>query len=272
MTDPERFSQRSTGLAAELLRAGADDQPGPDGMQQTLAALGFSGVVLSSAGVAGAASVGSAPLTSAVSASAATSGLTTAGAIKSASATLVIKWVGIGLVGGVGLASVASVAARPSPKPSAVVIDDARSSTAHVNRAAVTPTLPESRPAVADSPAPQLVASAAPSALHAVAVAVESRLTNSELEVGELLAAEVAYVDRARARLAAGQSSQGLSLLAGYEQKFRGARLLPEVLFLQIEAYERTGQSNEARNAAQRLVADFPKSPHAGRARRLLAR
>jgi len=270
MTDPERFSRRSTGLAAELLRAGADDQPGPDGMQQTLVALGFSGVVLSSAGVAGAASVGSAPLTSAVSASAATSGLTTVGAIKSASATLVIKWVGIGLVGGVGLASVASVAARPSPKSSAV--DHAPPSTAQVNRAAVTPRRPESRPAVADSPAPQLVASAVPSALHAVAVAVESRATNSELEVGELLAAEVAYVDRARALLAAGQSSQGLSLLAGYEQKFRGARLLPEVLFLQLEAYERSGQSNEARNAAQRLVADFPKSPHAGRARKLLAR
>jgi outer membrane protein assembly factor BamD (BamD/ComL family) len=101
-------------------------------------------------------------------------------------------------------------------------------------------------------------------------VAVESRAAEPALEAGSPLATEVAYVDRARALLAAGQSSQGLALLEHYEQKFREARLLPEVLFLQLEAYQRAGRSAEARNAAQRLVDGFPKSPHAGRARKLL--
>jgi len=73
MTDPERFSQRSTGLAAELLRASAAEQPNARGMQQTLMALGLSGVVLSTTSVAGATAVGAAPVASAVSGGAATS-------------------------------------------------------------------------------------------------------------------------------------------------------------------------------------------------------
>jgi hypothetical protein len=90
------------------------------------------------------------------------------------------------------------------------------------------------------------------------------------LEVGAPLAAEVAYVDRARALLASGQAEPGLALLRSYERDFPEARLLPEVLFLQLETCDRLGRASEARAAAQRLLDGFPKSPHASRARRLL--
>jgi outer membrane protein assembly factor BamD (BamD/ComL family) len=98
----------------------------------------------------------------------------------------------------------------------------------------------------------------------------EPRALAKGADRGELLAAEVSYVDRARSLLSGGQSSQGLALLESYERQFREARLLPEVLFLQFEAYERAGRYADARRAAQRLVASFPTSPHAGRARKLL--
>lgn len=268
MTDPERFSQRSKGLAAELLRAGASERPNEHGMQQTLLALGLSGVVLSSTGVA-AATAASAQLTSVASASAAAGsvGLTTAGTVKAVSATLIIKWVGIGVLGGVGLAGVAVVA---SPMPNAVVSSAPRAP--EVSHTPATPARPQPRTAVAgsaaSSAAPPVAVSAASSAPRAGAV--EARASNPELDLGELLAAEVAYVDRARALLAAGSSSQGLALLERYEQKFHEARLLPEVLFLRLEAYERSGRSTEARRVAQRLVDTFPNSPQVGRARKLL--
>jgi hypothetical protein len=98
----------------------------------------------------------------------------------------------------------------------------------------------------------------------------ELGLAAPPLDVGAPLAAEVAYVDRARALLVAGQAEPGLSLLRGYERAFPEARLLPEVLFLQLETYDRLGRQGEARGAAQRLLEGFPKSPHASRARRLL--
>jgi outer membrane protein assembly factor BamD (BamD/ComL family) len=90
------------------------------------------------------------------------------------------------------------------------------------------------------------------------------------VEVGAPLAAEVAFIDRARAQLAAGQAEQGLLQLRRYEQEFPEARLLPEALFLRMETCERLGRSGDARAAARRLVEGFPKSPHATRARKLL--
>src|SRR6188768_2579245 len=266
MTDPERLSQRSSGLAAELLRAAGAEQPNDRGMQQTLLALGLSGAVLSTTSVVGATAVASAPLASVAAAGAAngSAGLTAAGAIKSVSAMLIVKWIGIGVIGGAGLMGVAAVASEaPSP-----VVHTAPKRTPEVSLAAAKPSRVEPRVSVVASAAPEPVVTAAPSA-HSAPVA-EARASNPELDPSESLGLEVVYIDRARALLGSGQSSEGLQLLEGYEQKFHSARLLPEVLFLQLEAYERSGRYSDARRTAQRLVDDFPKSPHAGRARKFL--
>jgi hypothetical protein len=279
MTDPDRLSRRSSGLAAELLRAAAEEQPNDVGMRQTLLALGVSGVLLSStsagavvgaklmsAGV-GAASAGA----GAAGVGAAGVGLTNAGSISTLSAAVVIKWLGMGLVGGLGLAGVAAVATEPSaPSARPGVVSRATEAPPQAKQAAVAPRKSELQQVVAKEPAPELAVSATAPAPHPVVGPVEPPAARPALDVGIPLAAEVAYVDHARALLGAGQSSEGLALLDHYAQQFREARLLPEVLFLQLEAYERAGRSTEARSAAQRLVLGFPNSPHAGRARKLL--
>jgi hypothetical protein len=280
MTDPDRLSRRASGLAAELLRAAVEEQPTDAGMQQTLLALGVSGVLLSStsaaavvgaklmgAGAAGAAGAGTAGA-GAVGVGAAGVGLTSAGSITPLSVIVVLKWLGMGVVGGLSLAGVAAVATKPSaPSARPVVVARATDAPPQAKQAATAPRKSESQPAVVQEPAPNLTVSATP---RAVVGRVELPAAEPVLDVGIPLATEVAYVDHARALLVAGQSSEGLALLDHYEQKFPGARLLPEVLFLKLEACERSGRSAEARSAAQRLVEGFPKSPHAGRARKLL--
>lgn len=265
MTDPERISKRSAGLSAQLLQAGADEEPSARGMQQTLAALGVSTAVVTTTSTAGAVA-GSAKLSSAASAGA---GTAAAGSVvKAASTTLLVKWIGIGVVGGVGLAGVAAVATGPSPQasgaPAAVTAPQRAAAPQAAPDKASEPKHPSVSVAVpeVEVPAPPVVAAARSSALAPVAEPV--------LEVGAPLAAEVSYVDRARALLTSGQTEQGLSLLQGYEQKFPEARLLPEVLFLRLETCDRLGRKGEARAAAQRLLDGFPKSPHAARARKVL--
>jgi hypothetical protein len=259
MTDPERISQRGAGLAAQLLRAGAVEQPDAAGLQQTLAALGVASAVLTtSSGVSAAAS---AKLSGALSAGAATSGATT----HVVSAALLAKWIGVGVVGGVGLAGAAAVATHPS-RPAPVISNPAKPAPPSARgRAPVRPSASTAPPMVAAPPTEQPGAPAlAPAPRSSV---VSPREPAPELDVGAPLAAEVAYVDRARALLGGGHAEQGLALLERYEREFPQARLLPEVLFLEMEANERIGRASEVRRAAQRLVDGFPKSPHATRAR-----
>jgi hypothetical protein len=253
MTDPERISKRSSGLAAQLLRAGGDEQPSENSVEKALVALGVSSAVMTTTSAAGAAAAGGAKLTKAVS------------------LTLLAKWVGIGVVGGVGLASVAAVAtspaAAPVAPPSAVIASKPRV----VAPAKATPALVEPTPQEAE-PAPEPIEAAPAPAAPSHASTVEPATSAvPALEVGAPLAAEVAYVDRARALVASGQASQGLALLGAYEREFAEARLLPEVLFLQLQTLDQLGRTSEARAAAQRLVDGFPKSPHASRARKLLS-
>jgi hypothetical protein len=257
MTDPERISQRSSGLAAELLRAGATEQPRGPGMQRTLAALGVSGALLTTASTASA--VGGATGTAAAA-------LTGSKAVKTVSGLLLAKWIGVGMVGGVGLAGAAatvSAPAAPAASMQAAPLVQRPGSPRVV--APVTPAASE----LAEPPVSEVVPPPAPS-VPAPGLAADR--AEPELDLGAPLAAEVAFVDRARSALAAGRAEQGLAQLASYEREFPEARLLPEVLFLRLETCERLGRGAEARAAAQRLVGGFPKSPHAARARQLLDR
>lgn len=257
MTDPERISQRSSGLAAELLRAGATEQPRSAGMQRTLAALGVSGALLTTASAASA-------VAGATGTATAAGAVTGTKAVKAVSTILLAKWIGVGVVGGVGLAGAAAVVSAPAaPVPGVQVARSAQRPVPPRVATPVAPALPEvielAASEVVEPPAPSLAAPSVP------AVPAEA-----EPDLGAPLAAEVAFVDRARATLAAGRAEQGLAQLASYEREFPEARLLPEVLFLRLETCERLGRRSEARTAAQRLVQGFPKSPHAARARQLL--
>lgn len=271
MTDPQRIAERG-GFAAQLLRAGAEERPGPGGLERTLAALGVSGAVLTSS-VAVSAAAGT-KLTSVASggAAAVSSGAVAGGTGGAVSMALVVKWIGIGMIGGLGFAGAASVVTRPTPPTTA-----ATSASRHL------PLAPRSSSIEKAEPAPVVVGSSAPepaapelarSPTTPVPVvhssAVEAPAAAPDRDSGEPLSTEVAFVDRGRALLRAGQSQEGLALLEGYERTFHEARLLPEVLFLRLEAYERLGRAGDARGVAERLLKGFPKSPHAARARKSL--
>lgn len=251
MTDPERISKRSFGLAAELLQAGSDERPDSAGMERTLAALGVSGAVLASAGGATAAA-----------------GVTAASATKVVTATLLAKWIGVGVLGGVALSG---AAAAVSPPP-ATSIASAPRRTSPVTAPVLTEA-PGAVPAPREAPIVAPTVEAPPSLLSAPLPAEVPAAPPKDVvvEVGAPLAAEVEFIDRARSQLAAGRAEQGLSQLRRYEQEFPEARLLPEVLFLRMETCSSLGRVSEARSAATRLVEGFPKSPHATRARRLLS-
>jgi len=274
MTDPDRISKRRTGLAAHLLRAGAAESPGDAGIERTLQALGVSTAILSTT-TATSAAAGGAKVTGAATAGVGVgaSGLSlvagaAGGTAKAMSGALLLKWIGIGVVSGVGLAGAAAVATRPSgakqvvvaasvtpPRVVVAAAPGAEASAVRPSAAAAAPAR-EAAPTL-PAPAPRVSPAAAESAPPAV-------------EDAAPLAAEVSFVDEARALLAAGQAEQGLAMLQSYERQFPAARLLPEVLFMRLTTCEQLGRMSEARAAAQRLVDAFPKSPHASRARKLL--
>jgi hypothetical protein len=261
MTDPERISKRG-GFAAQLLQAGANEQPGDAGVERALVALGISGAVLASTSAVSAAAAGS-KLTGAAALSGGAAASVATGTV---SAVVLVKWIGIGVVGGLSLAGAARVATSPTaPATSVTSVATHRAVSARV---APTPVRvePEHAP-IEPALSPQPILPALPSPHPSV---VEPRAATAELDVGMPLAAEVAFVDRGRALVGSGQTLEGLALLEHYEQEFSEARLLPEVLFLRLEANERLGRTSEARRSAERLVKGFPKSPHAARARKLL--
>jgi hypothetical protein len=258
MTDPERISKRSFGLAAQLLQAGGDEQPGAAGIERTLAALGVSGALLTTAAAAGASAAGVA-----------------GSGAKVVTATLLAKWIGVGVLGGVTLSGAAALLSEPAAPASPQASQASQASAALPQVAPVA-----APPSVAAPPVEMLVPALAESAAAVAAPVVAPSqalptqpLTNDVVvEVGAPLAAEVTFIDGARALLASGQAEQGLSQLRRYEQEFPEARLLPEVLFLRMETCDRLGRSSEARAAATRLVRGFAHSPHAARARKLLER
>ncbi len=75
---------------------------------------------------------------------------------------------------------------------------------------------------------------------------------------------------RARAELDRGLPQRTLMILAGYESSFEELRFVPEVLSLRMQAYQAMGHGETAQQLARDLIAKYPRSSQAGRARQLL--
>jgi hypothetical protein len=86
------------------------------------------------------------------------------------------------------------------------------------------------------------------------------------------LAREVSLVDRAWTAMKRRDFSRALAELAGYEEEFPDLGLHPEVLFVRMEAEDGLGRVAAARFQASRILASYPKSAQAGRARAVLSR
>ena len=80
---------------------------------------------------------------------------------------------------------------------------------------------------------------------------------------------EIALLDRARAALAAGSPAQARSMLERYRTRYPHGMLLPEALAMRIEAIDRSGDHARARTLALAFLAEYPKSPLAGRVAQL---
>jgi TolA-binding protein len=235
-------------LGAKLFRAGRDEWPSDDALARTLSAIGAGAAVATVAG-------------GAIAAASASAGTAAKGSVVAISAASIAKWLGIGALGGVVVAGVAHqitpspgtpLAPAAIPAPPAPARGEAKQSDA--------PKL-EPAPTAGTEPEPPKV-SEKPQA-HA-------REQGPEDERGVPLAAEVALVDRARAALATGSAGRALDELRAYESSFPEPRLLPEVLFLRMEAYLAAGNAARARETAEQSIRLFPRSPHAARAREVI--
>lgn len=94
--------------------------------------------------------------------------------------------------------------------------------------------------------------------------------TASARAARNLLAAELAALDAARAKLGAGDARAALVLLDAYQREFPKARLSLEAEVLRIDALDRAGHVEAARRRAAAFVQNHPKGVLTGRVKRYL--
>ncbi len=228
-------------LETRLIRAGMRETPPSGTLQRTLAGLGLGASAVATAGSAGAlgATKAAAPLT----------------------AFVVAKWASIGAASGLMLTAATyglnrATPAEPRLAPSALPARAASDAPALAASTAASEAL------VVESSSPPAPPAAAPAA------APKSATRDAELRVP--LAAELAFVDRARVAFQRNDAGTALALLAGYERAFPELRLMPEVLYLRMQAHVQHGAPERAVALAERLAREFPHSPHASSARSIL--
>ena len=61
-----------------------------------------------------------------------------------------------------------------------------------------------------------------------------------------------------------------IDLLSGHEKRFPEGRMLPEALYLRLEAFTLRRDQSNAEAVARRILSVYPSSPHAARARAVL--
>lgn len=84
--------------------------------------------------------------------------------------------------------------------------------------------------------------------------------------------AQVALIDRARARASAGDAGGTLQAVDEYDHRFPGGLLSEEALLLRIEAVAMRGGRDSATALAKRFLIEYPRSVHADRLRSYLER
>lgn len=278
--DPIRLlDDEGSPLLKSLISAGREEEPQAAALRRTLVAVGVAGVLSTTSAAAAASSAATAagasgtPAVGALaggsaSASAAATSTVAAGAAKGvASSTLIVvaKWLAVGaLTGTVASSAVYGVSGALTPAPVA-------SSASRVEATPSAPKVLPRQPSVHDElreiPAPPPVEVTLPPPAAGPAPAAPEP---SAERTGSSLAAEVTALDGARQALGAGDAPRALELLNGYESRFREPRMLPEVLYLRLEAFTLKGDRSSAEAVARRILLVYPTSPHAARARTVL--
>jgi hypothetical protein len=227
-------------LEARLIRAGTLETPPSGTLQRTLLGLGLGASAVATVSSAGA-----------------------LGAAKAAAPTGLLalaKWAGIGAAGGLMVSAASygvnyATRAETRSAPSSVAPGRTSEPPAPATRGVAKEALP------VQAPTARVVPSAAPARAPAT-------FASSDLDVP--LAAELAFVDRGRVAFQRGDPDAALALLDGYERAFPELRLTPEVIYLRMRAQRQRGDTERAAKLAERLLRDFPRSPHASSARAIL--
>jgi hypothetical protein len=254
--DPVRLlDEGGSGLLRALLSAAREEQPPGAALRHTLTAVGV-GAALTAHGASAASAAGTAR---------AVGGAALGSAKGAAKSTLVVvvKWLSIGaLTGGVASSALYAVSGALTPPPARVA-----PSAAAEPALAVSPGPPPAAARVADVPEipapPAVVTPPAPQA----AVPAPSQ---PEADPGAPLSAEVAALDSVRQAVKLADAPRALALLSDYEARFPDGRMLPEALYLRLEAFTMKGDKSDAEAVARRILRVYPSSPHAARARAVL--
>jgi hypothetical protein len=277
--DPVRLLEdEGSELMHSLLSAVREEQPKHAAMQRTLTALGVGTALTSIAS-------GSSAL-SASSAAGGFSGAVSLGSAKGAAgpALMVIKWLSAGLLTGLVATSAVYVVTQPtavnSPAGSAtsVLAKQVALQRSHPPRvlasassAAKAPEIPEQVELPAASPEVRSIPAPAADAAGPSELPLSARVPpSSSADHDAQLAAELSLLDRARQALAAGNAASALRSLNDYDARFEHPNLLPEALYLRLEAFTLKGDRSETENVARRMLQAFPAGPHAARARAVL--
>lgn len=263
--DPVRLlDEGGSELVRTLLSAAREEEPGDAAMRRTLAAVGV-GVALKAAASASATSA----TTAAASTASTAAGTVAAGSVTSAAVPTVFivgKWLAVGIVAGaVASTTVYGVSGAFSPAPR--VAPSARE-LAPVPPPEIPPAPRPAREARAEPILPALV----PSASNAVSALAPPAAPAESAKAGpaDSLAQEVATLDGARQALAGGNASGALAALNGYERRFPAASMLPEALYLRLQAFTLKGDRTSAESVARQILQRYPASPHAAHARAVL--
>ncbi len=232
MRDPDRLVDGGEDLEVTLLRSALPDAPSHGSKRTMLVALGIAG------------------------------GVATASAEATAAATMakvgiagLLKWVGIGVLGGAAMVGVVETVAPQAAPPARVeAVDSAPPATKLAQQApAHAPASPSARPeAVTTQSSPRTARSLEPVAS-----------TTS-------LADEVRALDGARKALAGGNAKECLVKLDAYRADFPQGALGLEATVLRIEALAVSGARTQARDLGTRFLDSHPNSAHAARVRSVI--
>jgi hypothetical protein len=272
--DPVRLrDDGGSELVRSLLSAAREEQPNRAAIERTLTVVGVGSAVaaLTSSSSAATATVASALGGKGVIGAAS---LSSAKGAWGATVLVVVKWLGAGLVTGVVAGSALYVAREPSnpaPQPTSQKV----APTEPAKRAAPLPAVPAAAtPPAVDATEPPTIAKVPASAPVVVGPSTAARAPVSDgtrdVDPDAQLAAESSLLDRARQALASGDTASALRSLNDYDARFAHPNLLPEALYLRLQALTAQGDQPGIRAVAQRLLGSSPNGPHAARARAVL--
>ena len=244
------------------------DDPDAAALERVLTGVAAGGVIATMAGTAAAHTASTAGIATAT-AQALSSG-------KASALAIVVKWIGIGAVGGIatagGASYLASVSKQPAPARPALVVEQPQPAREPVKSA-------PSRSASGADPEGVLEPSEAPKEDVRVAGTGERARaparggsTNAPLSATpNALAIDVAHLDRARSALAHGDTNSALQALDTYAATHRTGVLEREATILRIDALVSQGDRARAVRLARRYLEQFPHDPHAQRLEQLVA-